>query len=399
MRCDYYEADLCKSCKDLHLAPSVQLAEKQDRVAQILSAHVPAAAWVAPQASAEEGFRNKAKLAVGGSSQQPTLGIMLPDGKVQDLLQCPLYDSEMRAYLAKLPALLAALKLPPYELNTRRGELKYVLVTQSPKNRFMLRLVLRSKRLVPQIRQLTPAILQALPGTEVFSLNFLPEHVALTEGHEELLLTEQKLLPMPLRLTFANSAGGEAARARAVGDVPQTSELVLYARPGGFFQTNTQVAQALYQQAADWAADYANGQGQALDLFCGVGGFALAMAAGFQRVFGVEISESAVLAARASAQQAGLENVSFEAADAQSIDMGAYDLVVVNPPRRGIGPELCQWLSQARPAAFIYSSCNPQSLAEDLGRIEGYRVLKARLFDMFPHTDHAEVLVLAVAQK
>ena len=88
--------------------------------------------------------------------------------------------------------------------------------------------------------------------------------------------------------------------------------------------------------------------------------------------------------------------VRFEAGDARVLDPGrgaAPDLLVVNPPRRGIGAELAGRIEASGVRRVLYSSCNPQSLARDLGAMPSLGARRARLFDMFPHTDHAEVLV------
>lgn len=138
------------------------------------------------------------------------------------------------------------------------------------------------------------------------------------------------------------------------------------------------------------------------DLFCGVGGFALALAShpalhGAQ-VRGVELSASAIHGAQASARLMGLDprRVWFEAGDARVLDPrsgSVPDLLVVNPPRRGIGPDLAQRIEASGVGRVLYSSCNPSSLVSDLAAMPSLRVRQARLFDMFPHTGHAEVLV------
>ena len=126
--------------------------------------------------------------------------------------------------------------------------------------------------------------------------------------------------------------------------------------------------------------------------------FALALAGPGRRVLGVEVSAPAVRGARESAALMGLpsEEVRFEVGDARVLDPGGSavpDLLVVNPPRRGIGTGLARRIENSSAARVLYSSCNPVSLAADLEAMPSLRARRARLFDMFPHTDHAEVLV------
>nr|VXZ86689.1 23S rRNA (uracil(747)-C(5))-methyltransferase RlmC [Klebsiella pneumoniae] len=109
----------------------------------------------------------------------------------------------------------------------------------------------------------------------------------------------------------------------------------------------------------------------------------------------------AIACARQSAAQLGLSNLHFQALDSTQFathEADAPQLVLVNPPRRGIGAELCDYLSRMAPPYIIYSSCNARTMATDIARLSGYRVERVQLFDMFPHTAHYEVLTLLVRE-
>jgi 23S rRNA (uracil747-C5)-methyltransferase len=136
------------------------------------------------------------------------------------------------------------------------------------------------------------------------------------------------------------------------------------------------------------------------DLFCCVAAFALHCANVVPgNVTGIEISAEAIASAQQSASELALQNVSFHALGANEfIDKAVNlpempDLVVVNPPRRGLGVELCAFLDESVVQTVIYSSCNPESLARDLAMMSGFELVKAQVFDLFPHTAHSEVLV------
>src|SRR5699024_2279178 len=126
-----------------------------------------------------------------------------------------------------------------------------------------------------------------------------------------------------------------------------------------------------------------------------IGPFALHIARGglAAEVVGVETSSEAIDSARLTAAEAGIA-ARFEVADATSWALARPDtpeLVVVNPPRRGIGADLAAWLDRAAVPAVLYSSCNPASLARDLALMPRLRPVRARLFEMFPHTEHSEL--------
>jgi 23S rRNA (uracil747-C5)-methyltransferase len=373
VRCAYFEAGRCASCTLLPVPYADQLAVKQEQARSLLP-H-PGLAWLPPVDSPDAGFRNKAKMVVAGTTAEPTLGILTPAGEGVDLRECGLHEPGLAAVLPMLADFVGTARLVPYDVPSRRGELKHLVVTRSPDAELMVRFVLRSTESLPRIRKQLPALRASLPGLRVVSANLLPEHKAVLEGPEEVLLTDEETLPM---------------RLAAVGG----ADVVLHLRPGSFFQTSTTVAAALYRQAAAWADEVC--PSSVLDLYCGVGGFALHLARAGRRVTGVEVSEEAVTSAWMSAAEAGAP-VTFHAADAAAYAAGLGtppDLVVVNPPRRGIGEDLAGWLESSGTRHVLYSSCNVASLARDLERMPSLRPRRARLLDMFPNTRHHELLVL-----
>lgn len=367
MECRYFAAGVCRSCTHLEVPYAAQLAAKQERVASLLPS---VETWLEPVTSPAEGFRNKAKMVLGGSAAAPTLGILDPRGRGVDLRECGLHSPGLRAALPVLADAVRTAGLVPYSVPDRTGELKHLLVTESPGGELMVRFVLRSRTQLDALAGQVDGLTDALP-VAVVSANLQPEHKAILEGPEEVVLTEQQTLLM------------------------RVNGLPLHLRPNSFFQTNTAVASALYRHATELVASVA--PASVWDLYCGVGGFALHLATPGRSVVGVETSPDAVASGSLSALELGLGGVSFVAGDATAYALGAGaapDLVLVNPPRRGIGADLAQWLEGSRASHVVYSSCNAASLARDLDAMPSLRPVSGRLLDMFPHTDHHEVLVL-----
>jgi 23S rRNA (uracil747-C5)-methyltransferase len=375
MRCAHFDAYRCRSCALLAQPYADQLADKQTEVERLL-AGLPGMAdlhWLPPMTSAVAEFRNKAKMVVAGTAEAPKLGILDAHGGGIDLRDCPLHLPVIQKALPVLGEFVGRAAIEPYHLATRRGELKHLLVTGSPDGELMARFVLRSQDAVTRIRKHLPWLLAELPHLVVASVNLLPEHKAALEGDQEIVLTEQQTLRM--RVAGVN----------------------LHLRPQSFFQTNTDVAAALYRQVGEWVTEV--DPRSVVDLYCGVGGFALHCAAASggatRQVLGIETSAEAVAAARQSAAELGLDRVRFEAADATTYDgVGAPDLVIVNPPRRGIGADLASRLDTSTPRHVVYSSCNARTLARDLQQMPSFAVRRGRVLDMFPHTSHYEVAVL-----
>ncbi|MFW0883176.1 23S rRNA (uracil(747)-C(5))-methyltransferase RlmC [Cronobacter dublinensis] len=375
MHCALYDAGRCRSCQWIEQPLDTQLADKMTDLRALL-AELPVGDWCAPVSGPEQAFRNKAKMVVSGSVEKPLLGMLHRDGTPVDLTECPLYPASFYAVFAALKPFIARAGLTPYNVARKRGELKYLLLTESTVDGgLMLRFVLRSTTKLEALRAALPALLAQLPQLTVVTANIQPVHMAIMEGDEEIWLTEQQAL------------------AENFNGVP------LWIRPQSFFQTNPTVASALYAAARDWVR--ALPVHHMWDLFCGVGGFGLHCATPEMTLTGIEIAPEAIASASASAQQLGLRNVHFQALDSTDFATGQQavpDLVLVNPPRRGIGEALCDYLSRMAPQYIIYSSCNARTMAKDIRQLPGYRIARVQLFDMFPHTAHYEVLTLLVRQ-
>lgn len=380
MECLAFDSGRCRSCTLIETPYARQVASKQDTLQRLLSESLgdrsAAIAWMAPLVGSESGFRTKAKMVVAGTADAPTVGILDADGHGVDLRDCPLYDPALTAAFPSLATFVTVAGLQPYSVPERRGELKNIIVTVSPSGELMARFVLRSTEALARIRKHLAWLQGQLPALVVVTANVLPEHSAVMEGEREIVLTERGELHMNL------------------------GAVDLRLRPQSFFQTNTEVARALYAQVAAWVGE--TQPDSVWDLYCGVGGFALHCLAEGRVVTGVESSEQAVLSARAAAEEmaargvAGASEARFVSADAThwARQGTAPDVVIVNPPRRGIGAALAGWLESSGVRRVVYSSCNAVTLARDLESMPSLMPVRGRLLDMFPQTEHFEAVVL-----
>jgi 23S rRNA (uracil1939-C5)-methyltransferase len=170
--------------------------------------------------------------------------------------------------------------------------------------------------------------------------------------------------------------------------------------PEAFFQTNTEMAEHLYGLATQYAG--LGGTERVYDLFCGIGTLSLALAMRAGEVWGVEISEEAVADAIRNAQLNEVENAHFFAGDVRDAlrplleKAPRPDVVVVDPPRAGLSQKVVRRLIEAHPRRIVYVSCNPTTLAPNAAQLRdgGYRLVKVRAVDMFPHTPHIECVAL-----
>ena len=166
-----------------------------------------------------------------------------------------------------------------------------------------------------------------------------------------------------------------------------------------FYQVNREMAEVLYAKAVEFAA--LTGTETVLDLYCGAGTITQVMARHAGRVIGAEIVPEAIEDAKANAERNGVENVEFFCGDASAVaaDFAAKglrpDVICVDPPRKGLAPEVVRAAAQMAPRRIVYVSCDPATLARDvkLFAAEGYGAVRAAAVDMFPGTANVESVV------
>ena len=166
--------------------------------------------------------------------------------------------------------------------------------------------------------------------------------------------------------------------------------------PHAFYQVNHAQAERLYACAVDYAG--LTGGETVLDLYCGAGTITLALAAYAKHAVGVEIVPEAIENAKNNARRNGAENVEFYCADAGQAAgrFSGIDVLVVDPPRKGLDETARDAILKMQPPRVVYVSCDPATLARDVAELcgAGYTIEKAQAYDLFPRTFHVETVVL-----
>ncbi len=261
--------------------------------------------------------------------------------------------------------------LEPYDQNTQTGYLRHLVVREG--------------------RNTGEALVMLVTGPgEKFDPDFLIETVRrfpeVKSIHWAINDTVAEVTNLPSKLLW----GQEWIEEELLG-------LRFRVRPNAFLQTNTEMAETLYQLAIDAAG--LTGNETVYDLYCGTGTIGLSLAAKALTVWGVEISEEAVACAIENATANGIANASFFAGNVgQSIEelrerSGQPDVVVVDPPRAGLAGKALRRTGALEAPRIVYVSCNPTTLASDLAVLRdeyGYELKRCTPVDMFPHTPHIE---------
>jgi 23S rRNA (uracil1939-C5)-methyltransferase len=169
---------------------------------------------------------------------------------------------------------------------------------------------------------------------------------------------------------------------------------------GAFFQTNTEMAERLYEIAAEIVG--LSGGERVFDLFCGIGTLGLGLAGRAGEVWGIEIVPEAIADAEENGRLNGIENAHFRAGDARKEirplldEAGRPDVLVVDPPRAGLSKKVVRRVIECDAPRIAYVSCNPTTLAPNAAQLSeaGYRVRRVKPVDMFPQTPHIECVAL-----
>jgi 23S rRNA (uracil747-C5)-methyltransferase len=377
MDCGYFRDNVCRSCSLLGRAYADTLVAKEQRLRELFPDVALLPTYACPDA---RGSRIRARLAVTGSLDSPRLGFLDAGRQLVPVDQCPLHHPQINVFALRLAELIQDARLTPFDPETNRGELKFVVLTCSPAvepqdSRLMVQFVLRSREAVERARSLWRRLQnEADRVVDVLSINLQPVRSSLINGPEELAVSDQTWLP----IRFLNR------------------ELLF--GPQSFVQTNHHVASALYESAVDVLRTL--GTHRLLDLYCGAGAFGLLAADCVESVTGVDSSPDAIQAARESARRNGLTRVRFEERDLTgavelAASTGGFDTVLCNPPRRGLDPAAVEAIRVIQPEHVVYSSCHPDSLARDLASLNAdFKLIRLQAFDMFPFTAHCEVLAV-----
>lgn len=383
VRCKHFPS--CVGCPWVDRPYGQQLAEKQERLRLALTAESGLGRFrlADPSGSPHRfGYRNHAKLVFRSrrvsQGHETLLGVYRPGThSVMPADGCSVHDRLLQPFLEDLRTLVEEQGIPIFDERRRAGDLRYALARSSRlRGAIHLTLVAAHARprwlggLVRALRRRHDALESAFLCT-----NPTPGNVLLT-GDIRPLFGPPSLL---------ERLGGK----------------VLESRPDAFLQANPEVATNLYRAAA--RALQAPERAKILDLYCGVGAVGISLARPGDRILGVEASASAVGCARRNAKRARLRGARFVAASADATRRVAAengfsdpDVVVVNPPRKGLGLSVVKQITELRPAQVLYVSCDPNTLARDLGAFvaRGYKLERAQAFDMLPQTPHVEALAV-----
>jgi 23S rRNA (uracil1939-C5)-methyltransferase len=344
----------CSGCDLLHASLEAQLEAKRARVASALALPLDR---VDPVIASPRtfGYRALAKLVVGPGGVLGSYRARSHD--VADMSGCAVHAPEVERIVEAIRSL-------------RLSAIRYVLVRASLDEARAIVVLVTLEERCDEVARVASAL--------------EPRHdVAAVYQHVNASAGDELIGSGAFRAVFEKGVVRE-----------RIGSLVFELRPGAFAQVNPLAAALLYARAASFADAAGH---RVLDLYSGSAGLALTLArAGARSVVGVEASLAAVEAGRRSAEENGagavVELVHARAEDALS---GTFDVVTLNPPRKGAAREVLEGILRLAPARVVYVSCNPDTLARDVALLApGLEIRRVTPVDLFPGTRHVETVAL-----
>ena len=362
----------CGGCSGRHMSYEATLEAKRQQVQDCfqrigkLSVEVPPVLGMAEPSA----YRNKTALPVGGTADAPCVGFFAP--RSHDIIpinRCPNAMPPADALCAAVLDWMRANQVQPYDEATHSGLMRHIVIRVNRRHEAMVTLVVNG-RSIPNGRRLWDALAPL--------------------GAVSLILSEnQERTNVILGRSFRTLYGTDTLQDELCG-------LMFDLSPAAFFQVNPQQTEVLYRTALNFAG--LQPDDRLCDVYCGAGTISLMMAKHCAEVLGIEIVPQAIGNARENARRNGVSNADFRCGAAEEVlpelvsEGLRPDVIVIDPPRKGVEPPVIDAIAKAGPRRVVYVSCNVATQARDAALLcqHGYTLDKVQPVDMFCWTSGVE---------
>ncbi len=368
----------CGGCQYRHMSYGEECVAKGQRIADALR-KVGGVEYDWPPvlgAAQPDRYRNKVQFPVAPGAGGGSIGFFRPRSHdVIDVEDCLLQPQSAGILRGIVKRWMMTFNILPYDEKSGKGLVRHLYLRANSQGQVLCCLVINGNKL-PEERKLVEWLREAEPQLAgvLYNINkqdtnvILGRKFRLVWGHDYL---EEELLGLKFKLS-----------------------------PQSFFQINRAQTEVLYGKAVEFAG--LTGNETVLDLYCGIGTISLCMAKKAKQVIGCEIVPEAIEDAQQNADRNGIENADFYCGDAGEIAAQLAtvdikpDVICVDPPRKGLAPEVPEILAKIGAEKIVYVSCDPATLARDVKKFTelGYHFVRGQGVDMFPRTVHVETVIL-----
>ncbi len=321
-------------------------------------------------------YRNKAQYPVGLQGGQAVIGFYA--GRTHEIISgsgCAVQHQTGLKLAEIIRDFIKEKGIPPYDEKTGKGIIRHIVTRIGFATGESMAVIIGNAAKLPHEAALVEYVRQRMPEITGIVYNINRKNTNVIMGDKNIVLFGRGYI------------------------TDRIGELKFKISPNSFFQVNPVQTQVLYEKILEYAQ--LSGDEVVFDLYCGTGSISLYTASKAGKVLGIENVEAAVRDAKENAELNGAVNAEFICGDAEKVVPEMYaegilaDVVIVDPPRKGCDRRLLETIGEMKPERIVYVSCNPATLARDLGILNsmGYEVKEIQPVDMFPHTYHVECVV------
>jgi 23S rRNA (uracil1939-C5)-methyltransferase len=322
-------------------------------------------------------YRNKVHAVVGLDDSRNVIAGTYEENshRIVDTSDCMIEDSQCTDIIKDIKGLIASFKYQPYDEDAGKGMIRHILLRKGFSTKEIMLVIVTAGVAFPSKNNFLKALCEKHPEITTIVQNINDRRTSMVLGKRNIVLKgkgyiEDVLCGCRFRIS-----------------------------PTSFYQINHQQTEKLYKKAIQLADISKNDT--VIDAYCGIGTIGIVASKKAGKVIGVELNSEAVSDAKINASINNIKNVTFVNADAgdflvEYAKNAKADVVIMDPPRSGSTPEFLNSLLKIKPDRIVYISCGPDTQARDIKVLVkgGYKVTACQPFDLFPHTEHVETVIL-----
>ena len=375
----------CGGCDLRHIKYEETLKMKQNAVQSLVNKTLKTKIEVQNTLGMEKpyNYRNKAQYPVGMNKEgQPVIGVFANrTHEIIPIKECLIQNKKSQELAKFILNFIIENKISIYDEKTLKGLIRHIVTKIGIRTNEIMCIIVINGKTIPKEKELVSEIIERFPEVKTIVKNINMKNTNVIMGKENINLYGDGYIKDKL------------------------GEYIFKISPHSFYQVNPIQAEKLYNLAVESAKISKNDT--VFDLYCGIGTISLFIAKYAEKVIGIEIVEEAVADAKENAKINGVENAEFIAGDVEVIldklinaDGIIPDIIMVDPPRKGLDNKSIENILKIAPKKVIYISCNPATLVRDLSKLEEkYEIDMIKPVDLFPFSKHCEVLTTLELKK
>ena len=365
----------CGGCQWIDMPYTEQLTRKQEVLTKLLKPYVKPERVIGMEQPFH--YRNKVHAAFGMSRSGPVSGIYKAGSHtIVPVDSCLIENEKADAIIVTIRSLLRSFKIKTYDEDSGYGLLRHVMVRIGHNSGEIMVVLVLASPILPSKNNFVKVLRKEHPEITTVVVNVNDRRTSMVLGEKEQVIYGKGYI--------TDTLCGKTFRIS----------------PKSFYQVNATQTEVLYKQAMEYAG--LTGKETVLDAYCGTGTIGIIASERAKQVIGVELNQDAVRDAVLNAKANQIKNIQFYRQDAgkfmiEMAEQGAkVDVVFMDPPRAGSDEAFLSSVAKLSPEKIVYVSCNPETLARDLGFLtkHGYKAQKAVGVDMFAMTEELETVCL-----